>query len=101
MKTQLDILLDQLQEECAEVIQMVSKIKRFGFDEVYDSLDKNPDKLTNQQRLIGELNDQYAILDMIEDLTGLDWQPRVGLMKAKRAKVIKYMIYSRSKGLVE
>ena len=54
-------LLDKLQEECAEVIQAVSKIRRFG------PLNHHPDRATtNLQELIGELEDALAIVQALE-----------------------------------
>ena len=55
-------LLDKLQEESAEVIQAVSKIRRFGPD------NHHPDRTqTNLQELIGELEDFQAIVWALEE----------------------------------
>lgn len=54
-------LLDKLQEECAEVIQAVSKIRRFGPD------NHHPERATtNLQELLGELEDTLAIVHALE-----------------------------------
>jgi NTP pyrophosphatase (non-canonical NTP hydrolase) len=54
-------LLDKLQEECAEVIQAVSKIRRFG------AQNHHPDRqTTNLEELIGELEDALAIVRVLE-----------------------------------
>lgn len=53
--------LDKLQEEASEVIQAVSKIRRFGPD------NHHPDrKQTNKQELIGELEDLLALVAVLE-----------------------------------
>lgn len=51
-----------LQEECAEVTQAVSKIFRFGFDEVWpvDDWGKN-----NRQKLEDEIGDLLAMVDIL------------------------------------
>ena len=52
--------LDILQEECAEVIQAVSKISRFGLDNL------KPGKLkTNREHLEEELGDLVAMIDIL------------------------------------
>lgn len=54
-------LLDKLQEEAAEVIQAVSKIRRFGDN------NHHPDrKTTNYEELIEELEDFLAIVAALE-----------------------------------
>lgn len=49
-----------LQEECAEVIQAVSKIFRFGIDMEYDGR-------TNRGRLTEELGDLVAMVRLLLD----------------------------------
>lgn len=53
--------LDKLQEESAEIIQAVSKIRRFGPDNHHPER-----KETNLQELIGELEDFLALLAALE-----------------------------------
>ena len=63
-------LLDKLQEEAAEVIQAVSKIRRFG------PHNHHPDRTqTNLQELVGELEDFQAIVWALEEIKYLDPQP--------------------------
>lgn len=60
-------LLDKLQEEAAEVIQSVSKIRRFG------ESNSHPDRTTtNKQDLQNELEDFLAILAALEYCKYLD-----------------------------
>lgn len=53
--------LDKLQEEAAEVIQAVSKIRRFGPDNHHPER-----KQTNLEELVGELEDFLALLAALE-----------------------------------
>lgn len=52
-------ILDILQEECAEVIQMVSKIRRFGLDEAHLK-----DGRTNREKLTEEIGDLLCMIDL-------------------------------------
>jgi NTP pyrophosphatase (non-canonical NTP hydrolase) len=48
------------QEECAEVIQAISKISRFGLDA------KHPDRVeTNREHLEEEVGDLLAMIDLL------------------------------------
>lgn len=59
--------LDKLQEESAEIIQAVSKVRRFG------EQNNHPDrKTTNHQELIEELEDFLAIVAALEHLQYFD-----------------------------
>ena len=60
-QTQINRLLDKLQEECAEIIQAVSKIRRFG------EHNHHPQRqTTNREELLGEIEDLQAILVKLE-----------------------------------
>jgi len=48
------------QEECAEVIQAISKIFRFGIDEMFDGQ-------TNRQRLQAELGDLQCMISLLKE----------------------------------
>ena len=71
LKTQdQQYLLDKLQEEAAEIIQAVSKIRRFG------PHNHHPDRqTTNLQELVGELEDFQAIVWALEEIKYLDPKP--------------------------
>lgn len=56
-----DEILSLLQEECAEVIQMVSKIRRFG----WDSCHPNDLTLTNRDLLEDEIGDVSEIIHIM------------------------------------
>ena len=70
-QAQANYLLDKLQEEAAEVIQAVSKIRRFGEN------NSHPDRnTTNKQELITELEDLLAILAALEYCKYIDLKPQ-------------------------
>ena len=50
-----------LQEECAEVIQAVSKCIRFGLDDSYSGV-------PNRKRLENEIGDLLALVDVLHSL---------------------------------
>lgn len=71
--------LNILQEECAEVIQAASKIKRFGIDNRKDGAELN-----NLQNLEMELGDVLAMIDLCREAgIGISHE---GLEKARQAK---------------
>ena len=84
-----------LQEECAEVVQAVSKIKRFGITNIQPKTGK-----CNFDILIEELNDVLAMVEMLEEdglpLSG-EVPDRERIVK-KKAQVEKYLEYSRGTG---
>lgn len=55
-----DEILRITQEECAEVIQAISKVFRFGMDEIYNDQ-------SNRQRLTSELGDLQCMIDLIKE----------------------------------
>ena len=60
-------LLDKLQEESAEVIQAISKVRRFG------EHNHHPDRdTTNHEELVNELTDFLAIVAALEHLQYFD-----------------------------
>jgi NTP pyrophosphatase (non-canonical NTP hydrolase) len=54
-----------LQEECAEVIQAVSKINRFGLDNSWNGV-------TNKEALITEIGDVLAIIVVLLEETDIN-----------------------------
>lgn len=65
MKRNTSQVLSVLQEECAEVIQAVSKINRFGLNNEWQGV-------TNKQSLITEIGDVLAILLVLIDETDIN-----------------------------
>ena len=63
MKTyssKVEEILDILQEECAEVIVAISKIRRFGIDNVYK------DGGTQREHLVQELGDVTLLIELLK-----------------------------------
>jgi len=54
-----------LQEECAEVVQAVSKIYRFGLDNSWNGV-------TNKQALITEIGDVLALIEILVTETDIN-----------------------------
>jgi NTP pyrophosphatase (non-canonical NTP hydrolase) len=79
-------VMNILSEECAEVIQAISKCNRFGLDNA-----KPGKPLTNAQHLEGEIGDLLAMVDLLKSLNIITDE---GLDNAKRAKVEKLKIWS-------
>jgi NTP pyrophosphatase (non-canonical NTP hydrolase) len=75
-----------LQEECAEVIQAVSKINRFGIEN-----QKLGEIKTNRQHLEEELGDLAAMITLLE-MNGVISQ--LNIEKAKLAKFEKLKKWS-------
>ena len=83
-QAQTNWLLDKLQEEAAEVIQAVSKIRRFGENS------NHPDRTTtNKQELVTELEDFLAILAALEYCKYLDLKPQQQNILAKTQNLLR------------
>lgn len=79
-------VMDILQEECAEVVQAVSKIRRFGIDNAKPGTD-----YTNREHLEEEIGDLLAMIDILQINNIVSWG---NLHKAKRAKIEKLKKWS-------
>jgi len=79
-------VMDILQEECAEVIQAVSKISRFGIDNYKPGKAK-----TNREHLEEELGDMLAMIDIMMELRVISLD---NLEIAKKAKIEKLKKWS-------
>jgi NTP pyrophosphatase (non-canonical NTP hydrolase) len=86
MNTENNEVMDILQEEAAEVIQAVSKIRRFGMDNGKAGTDQ-----TNKQHLEEELGDMLAMIDILMLNDVVSWS---NLQRAKRAKIEKLKKWS-------
>lgn len=97
MMTNLQHLMLIAMEECNEVSQRLSKAIRFGLDEVYPETGK-----TNAKSLAEEIADLFTTLEMINEIRPIEpgWDSSDHEEK-KRAKIKKYMEYSRSLGQLE
>lgn len=96
MKTEVDHLLSTLAEECAEVIQRVTKAQRWGLYEVQPG-----QELNNARRIRQELNDVRAVVEMLYDGHGIDLFRDEEQIRAKREKVLQFMKHAREIGELE
>ena len=83
-------LLGILQEECAEVIQIISKIRRFG---LYDYNPADPAQTPNKARLVMELGDTVGVIEMLRAAGTFD---EAGIEKAAVKKVAKVKKFLKS-----
>lgn len=67
VQQKIQYLLDKSQEEASEIVQAVSKIRRFGPDSQHPNR-----KTTNKQELISEIEDFMAIIGALEHLQYFD-----------------------------
>ena len=83
-------------EAALELSKVAHKTNRFGAS---DRNVLNPDGPTNIERLVNELNDLIAVVDMLVDehVIPADWFS-LSKQREKREKVIKFMEYARSTG---
>lgn len=95
MKNIEEYLLDCLAEEAGEIVQDCGKCARFGMDET------RPEKRngTNREALVTEIHQLIAVAEMlgIIDHHNLDQK----IIDDKKAKVAKYLDYSRQRGRLE
>ena len=82
MDTQTKEVMDILQEECAEVIQAVSKISRFGLDNYKPGKPK-----TNREHLEEELGDLITMIDILHSMDIVSWTNIDRAAEAKREKL--------------
>lgn len=87
-----EYLLQTLTEELAETIQCISKIQRFGPDDVWP----RPGGMTNMQKLKMEINDILGTLEMCEERRIIRCVRSRKLIDSKKSKIRKWMRYSRS-----
>ena len=91
MNSDVKEVMDILQEECAEVIQAVSKISRFGIDNFKPGKTK-----TNREHLEEELGDMIAMICILEKM-GVGTQDALEI--ATKAKIQKLKKWSTIKNL--
>lgn len=91
MNSQEKEVMDILQEECAEVIQAVSKISRFGIDNFKPGKPK-----TNRQHLEEELGDVMAMIDILQRMDIVSW---ANIEAAQVAKIEKLKLWSNIENL--
>jgi len=85
MKSKENEVMDILQEECAEVIQAVSKCRRFGIDEIHLKLGKS-----NRENLTEEVGDLLCMIDLLIKSGIVDDQAVYLARVAKEEKLKKW-----------
>jgi NTP pyrophosphatase (non-canonical NTP hydrolase) len=85
MKTRIQEILDILQEECAEVIQEVSKCRRFGIDS------RHPDGRPHRDHLEQEIGDVMFMIELLHEAGVVSEE---GLQRAWQRKEEKLKKYS-------
>lgn len=93
---QLQHLLIKLAEEGAEVAQIALKTSQFGADEIMPG-----QPLNNFQRCHQELDDLFAMVEMLNDQYQFGYVQSRDRIEAKKVKVRKYLGYSIHLGLIE
>ncbi len=86
MDRKVNEILNILQEECAEVIQMVSKCRRFGIDNIHIK-----SEMPNRDKLTEEIGDMLAMVELLVENNVLT---REQLDEAKLAKIEKLKKWS-------
>lgn len=87
MDEQLGEIMDISQEECAEIIQAISKIRRFGLKTEHNGV-------TNQAHLEEEVGDFLCMVELLIEKEILD---QVALLEAAKRKRNKLAQWSRIK----
>jgi hypothetical protein len=82
-----DEIMDIAQEECAEVIQAISKIRRFGIDTEYMDV-------TNRTHLETEVGDLMCMFDLMIEKGIIS---EAACLEASRRKRIKLQVWSNIK----
>jgi len=87
-------LLIKLGEECNEIGKVVSKSLLFGLG------NGHPDRRkSNKEDLCNELNDLFAVVEMLYEF--IEWRIDRGAVQLKKAKVERYLAYSRELGITD
>lgn len=73
-------IMDIAQEECAEVIQAISKVRRFSFDEVYNGK-------SNRAHLEEEIGDLQCMFQLMEEKGLINWSNVSLYAQKKREKL--------------
>jgi NTP pyrophosphatase (non-canonical NTP hydrolase) len=74
--------MDILQEECAEVVQAISKCRRFGLNNIKPGKDR-----TNLECLEEEIGDLMAMVDILVEKDILSYHNLEIAQKAKKEKL--------------
>ena len=85
MNEQLSEVIDITQEECAEVIQAISKIRRFGLYTQHNGV-------TNQAHLEEEIGDLMCMVELMVEKQMID---QTAVLEAARRKRLKLQQWSK------
>lgn len=92
-------LLAKLSEECVEVSKEIHKALSFGLEDTDPTI---PGAATQRERIIEELNDVFAVIELLIDHGHL---PKVfsdrSAIDRKKIKVGTFMAYAREKGALQ
>jgi NTP pyrophosphatase (non-canonical NTP hydrolase) len=75
-------ILDIMQEECGEVVQVISKCRRFGLDNKYTE-----DSATNRSRLTEEVGDLMCMIQLMQEAGIVDIAEVMFAAGKKRVKL--------------
>jgi NTP pyrophosphatase (non-canonical NTP hydrolase) len=78
-------ILDILQEECGEVVQVVSKCRRFGIDDVHGDEGES-----NRSRLTKEVGDLMCMIQLLQEAGVVDIAEVMFAAGKKREKLKKW-----------
>lgn len=81
-----------LAEECGEVVQIVGKILRHGYDNHHPD---DPPAKTNRAALERELSDVYAIIDWMAEVEDISGHTVGAKLQAKRKRMAPYLHHNR------
>jgi len=87
--------MDVVAEECNEVAIRISKVVRFGADDIEPG-----QEFTAMERLVNELNDLMGSLKEVVDRGYVPFEPDEAKILAKQIKVLHHLDYARSRGTV-
>lgn len=86
MNSKIEEIMNIAQEECAEVIQMISKVRRFGIDTIHLK-----EGVPNRAMLTEEIGDLLCMVELLVEHNVITAQ---GLEAAKQAKFEKLKLWS-------
>ncbi len=87
MNSKQEEILNITQEECAELIQIISKVRRFGIDEYHIK-----DRVPNRERLAEEIGDVLCMIQLIAESGLVDIQD---VEDARLKKIEKLKVWSK------
>jgi hypothetical protein len=97
-QNEIQYLLDCAIEECAEIIQRITKAKRFTLEEIQPGTDHG---LNNAERIVQEYADLVAVMERLEGLGALSLKNVNRYISAKNERLEHYMKYSEERGTLK